>query len=579
MEKRSILIVDDELLIRQTLADFLGEHGYQVATAADGVEGLSMARSNQFDVALADLRMPGLDGLDLVDTLKTEQPQLPVVIISGTGSLIDVIEAMRRGAWDYVTKPIQDMNEVLVVIERVLAKLDLIVERDQYQQRLEQLNRSLEAEVARQTRDLRVQNRELAALNRVAYAISEPLEMEAMLQRAVDAAIAAVESDGGAVRLLDHKVSQLPIIASHGLAQSYLQSAATIQLGQGVIGSVALTGRPRTGSDLAEDPYLVHLSPRPSQKHEELDGFAGFRSYLCVSLRSGDKMVGTLEVYTQEEHDFGAREVELLATIGNQIRVAVDRAQHAASLKQAISDLERANAELRRLDTLRDQFIQNVSHELRTPLTLAHGYIEMLVQGGLSSEERQMALDVTSRRVQALVQLVESITTMQDLDSRPLRIEPVVPSELMETALRMTGQRASATNVQVQVDCPPDLPAFRGDFTRLAQALYQLLDNAYKFSPENSTIRFTAQLSPSRDALTISVSDRGIGIPAEQQAHIFDRFYQVDGSASRRYGGTGLGLALAWEIVSAHGGKIQVQSDGLPGQGSTFSVILPLFKP
>ena len=475
-----------------------------------------------------------------------------MVVISGTGVLSDVIAAMRQGADDYITKPIHDMDEIAVVVERVLDKAHLKAERDRYQREIEQLNRTLAAEVDRQTQDLLVQNRRLMALNRVSYAISTPLDLDTILNRAIDAAIAAVEADGGVVRLLNPATDQLVVAASRGLPESYLASVQPIPLGQGIIGQVAQSGRPQGREDIANDSWLALLGES-----------TGFRSYLCAPLHAGDRVLGTLGVAMRTEHSFDSHEIELLANIGNQVGVAVARAQHAA-------DLEQANADLRRLDTLREQFIQNVAHELRTPLALVHGYVEMLTQGDLDVEERQVALNVASQRVRGLVDLVESITILQDLDSQPLRIEQIAPSELIQTALQMAEQRAMHTGIELHSMCPPDLPLFPGDFTRLAQTLHQLLDNACKFSPKGSVVTVTARAT--QDRILVSVSDQGIGIPAEEQAHIFERFYQIDGSTSRRYGGTGLGLAIAREIIEAHGGKISVQSS--PGEGSTFQIEL-----
>jgi signal transduction histidine kinase/DNA-binding response OmpR family regulator len=553
MAARRILIIDDEPLIRRAMADYLAECGYETSTAADGAEGLAQARAERFHTVLVDLRMPHVDGLEVIATLHTEQPDLPIVVVSGTGVLNDAIEAMRRGAWDYISKPVQDIDEITVVIKRVMERADLIAERDGYQRELERLNRSLEADVARQVEDLRLNYRKLAALNHVSYAISGPLDTDTMLNRAIDAAMEAFEADGGTVWLLNPATDQLVIAAARGLPTDQLVSEQSIQLGQGIVGRVAESGRPYGGNDFTDDPWLAPL--------QEIDGL---HSYLCVPLRTGDEIVGALGIAARAERDFDAHEVELLAAIGNQIGVAVARAQYAA-------DLQKANAELRRLDTLREQFIQNVAHELRTPLALIHGYVEMLVLGGIDLGEYQAALDVVSRRVKALVDLVESITTLQDLDSEPLHLEQIVPFELIQTACQMVSQRASNADIKLRNTCQPELPTFSGDFTRLAQALHQLLDNACKFSPEGGTVTITAEVK--QEAMLISVADQGIGIPPQEHAHIFDRFYQVDGSTTRRYGGTGLGLAIAKEIVEAHGGRIAV--DSVVDQGSVFSVWLP----
>lgn len=561
MSTKRILIVDDEPLIRRAMADYLTECGYETSTAADGAEGLAQARAGQFDVVLVDLRMPRLDGLEVITTLHAEQPELSTVVVSGTGVLSDVIAAMRQGAWDYITKPIQDMEEILVVVERVLERAYLIAEHDRYQREIEELNRSLEAEVTRQTHDLRVQYRELAALNRVSYAISEPLDLDTALNRAVDAAIAAIQADGGIVQLLNPLTEQLVVAAARGLPESHALPTQTIPLGQGIVGQVAESGRPQVGGDFARDPWLMALSET-----------AEFRSFLFVPLRASQEIVGTLGAVSETEQAFDARKVELLASIGNQIGVTVARAQYAADVQRANAELEQANAELRRLDTLREQFIQNVAHELRTPLALAHGYVQMLTQDDLTAEEQQAAMDVVSRRMQELVNLVESITTLQDLDNEPLHIVSIVPAELIQTACRMAAQHASSAGIRLRNLCPSDLPAFQGDFTKLVRTLHQLLDNAYKFSPEGSTVTISLEMT---DANTlISVADQGIGIPSGEQSRIFDRFYQIDGSPSRQYGGTGLGLAIAKGIVEAHGGEITVKST--VGEGSTFTITLPL---
>lgn len=553
MNEKKVLIIDPEPDVRLSLADRLGENGYSTLTAPDGAQGLAAARAEQTLIVLADLHAPKVDGLEIISTLKAEQPELPVVIVCGTGKLEDAITALREGAWDYITKPIQDFGAAVNIVERTLRESRLRAERNRYHEELITVNDSLEAEVTRQNQELQAHERELAALNRVSYAISDLLDPDTMLHRAIGAAMAVIDADGGIVRLLNPATEQLVIAVTRGLSESYQNSTQAVPLGQGIVGRVAQSGHPHIGRDWAEDAWLASLGT-----------VEGFRCYLCVPLRTGKRIVGTLEMATMSDRDFRSREIELVTTIGNQIGLAVARAQNAA-------ELERANANLRRLDTLREQFIQNVSHELRMPLALVHGYVEMLAQGDLEPDEQQMALSVASRRIKALVALVESITTLQDLDSEPLRMETVNRTELVQTAMRMAAQRATTAQVNLVDAGPQDLQAFQGDFTRLTQALHQLIDNACKFSSEGSTVTISTDMKP--NAVRISVADKGIGIPPEQLEFIFERFYQADGSTRRRYGGTGLGLAIAKEICEAHGGDLTVRSK--EGQGSVFIMEIP----
>jgi signal transduction histidine kinase len=566
-KKKRLLIIDDEPLIRSTLSDYLTECGYETATARDGAEGLKAARAQEFDAVLVDLRMPNVDGLEVIDELQAEQPNLPLVVVSGTGVLADAVEAVRRGADDYITKPVHDMEEIELIIERVLDKARLRAERDLYQVEIEDLNRLLEAKLELQTKEVWLQNRRLSALNKVSHALGSDLDLDTMLNRAIDAAVSAIDADGGVVRLLNPRTRKLVISASRGLPEHYLESAQAIPLGEGIMGRVAQDGHVLAGQDFASDPWVSPLA-------EEM----GLQSYICVPLRAGDQsdasraVLGTLGVVVGAQREFDAYDIELLTAIGSQIGVYVARSQYAADLRQAVAQLERANAELRALSTLREQFIQNVSHELRTPLALVRGYIEMLAEGDLDEEEREMALGVASRRVETLVSLVEDISTLQDLSTAPITIKEMSPQELVETVVKMAAQRASGTNVELRVVERETAPSMPGDFTRLVQALHQLVDNACKFSPEGGTV--TIATSVSGNWISLDVSDQGIGIPSSEHERIFERFYQVDGSMTRRFGGTGLGLALVKEVAEAHGGSVGVESE--EGQGSTFSLWLPL---
>jgi signal transduction histidine kinase len=575
IQSGKILIADRDRSIRKEMTQYLADMGYDVIVVTTGEEALREARSHSFDITLVDLRVSDPSGLQVISTLVDERPGLPIVAVSDTGALHDVVEAMRIGAWDHISKPIEDMDAVAVVINRVLDKAALIAERDRYQQEIERLNRSLEAEVERQTQSLVMQNRRLKALNRVAHAISHSLELDAMLDRALDAAVSAMDADAGVIRLLNPSTGYLYVVSSCGLEDQALASVAPVPLGENICGDVALHGHLRMGRRLPKDEWPVEIGT------QSLKGFiyvplrvSGGEEIFNDQWRNGQAIVGTLAVFQRAAHDFSQDHIELLMNIGTQLGLAVTRAQYAADLRYANAQLEEANKELRELDMLREQFIQNVAHELRTPLALVRGYVEMLAGGDLTSSERDLAVRIASERVRSLVELVEAITTLQDLETHPLSIGDVDLPELIDMACQMTTQRAAATGVRLQCQDSEALPPVPGDFTRLAQALHQLLDNACKFSKAGSEVLIETELSQEGNYVLISVADEGIGIPSEEHERIFERFYQVDGSPSRRYGGTGLGLALVREIAEGHNGWVGLESE--PGKGSTFTVALPL---
>jgi signal transduction histidine kinase len=245
-----------------------------------------------------------------------------------------------------------------------------------------------------------------------------------------------------------------------------------------------------------------------------------------------------------------------------------------------VDDLQRANRELRRLDELKDQFIQNVAHELRTPLTLVRGYVELLAQEDLDLTTQNEAIQTALNHTETLVQLVEAITTLQDLSLEGLTLDPVDLTELIATAHQMASQKALRAGIELRTERPAKLPAVTGDFIWLSQALYQLLDNAIKFSPPGGHVTLGVRDDTDAQELHISVEDQGIGVPADEQQRIFELFYQADGTTTRRFGGTGLGLAIVKHVVQAHGGRVWVESpiqkdEGELGSGSRFNVSLP----
>jgi signal transduction histidine kinase len=463
------------------------------------------------------------------------------------------------------------MEQIQMVVERVLDKARIIAERDRYQDDLRELNCALESEVERQTLDLRVQNQRLFAMNRVAHAISHSLELGVLLDRALAAAIDVVEAHAGIIYLLNPVTDYLYVAAIQGLEEDDLTSFKPLRLGQSIAGEVAQEGHVRTGDDLQTTNVLA------SGATVDLHTYVYVPLYTTggVMLWDGESLdqpsiVGTLGIFTRRDAPFEPEEIEVLTTIGAQLGVAVTRAQYAADVRRANIELEAANVDLRRLDVLRSRFIQNVAHEIRTPLSLVRGYIELLYEGGLTEEQMSRALTVANQRIRELSNLVEDITTLQDLVDVPLKLKPVSLTVLLQTAYRMSLQRAVSQGIQLHYQEPEMLPNFLGDFERLVVAVHQLIDNACKFSEKGQSVVVSGGLSPDGRYVTFSVADEGIGIPRAEHERIFERFYQVDGGIRRRYGGMGLGLALVKEIVTAHGGWVRVES--APGKGSTFVI-------
>ena len=255
----------------------------------------------------------------------------------------------------------------------------------------------------------------------------------------------------------------------------------------------------------------------------------------------------------------------------------------AAQLQASFTALETKNTELQRLDKLKDEFLANTSHELRTPLNGIIGIAESLIDGatGQLPEPTIFNLALISSSGKRLSSLINDILDFSQLKHKTiqLQIKPVGMREIASVILTLSQPLVGKKKLQLINSVAAELPTIAADENRLQQILYNLIGNAIKFT-ESGTVEVSAELvtgnaqSPPNSQLAITVSDTGIGIPEDKLERIFESFEQADGSTAREYGGTGLGLTVAQQLVELHGGKIWVSST--VGVGSKFTFTLPV---
>jgi signal transduction histidine kinase len=256
-----------------------------------------------------------------------------------------------------------------------------------------------------------------------------------------------------------------------------------------------------------------------------------------------------------------------------QLRSALQMANRTLErrVEERTAELQKALERVSELSQLKSNFISNISHELRTPLTHIKGYVELMVVDALGplTEEQRHALQVCQQSTNKLESLIEDLI-MVSLASRgemSIRQENVDICRLVNLAIKDYASRAQDRGINLGAIIDKNVPLVQADSQKISWVLHQLVDNGVKFTPSDGRVVVGVKCEGT-NLVIVSVTDTGIGIPAKRLDDIFEQFHQLDSSATRHYGGTGLGLALVRQIIEAHGSMLEVQS--VEGHGSTF---------
>ncbi len=247
-------------------------------------------------------------------------------------------------------------------------------------------------------------------------------------------------------------------------------------------------------------------------------------------------------------------------------------------VQERTAELEEALAKLAELNQLKSNFVANISHELRTPLTHIRGYLELLASGDLGqvNDEQYRSLMTMQRSTDRLEKLIEDLIlfSMTERGTISLHVKSFDINQVCSGLVTAFQQRAAEHKHTLSFESDSQPAFIQADREKIQWAIQQLIENAIKFTPDGGTVRVKTSLE--NHFILIKVSDNGIGIPQERIDEIFEPFHQLDGSSTRRYGGTGLGLALVKKIIEAHGSMVRV--DSKPGKGSSFEFAMRVLE-
>lgn len=478
-----ILVVDDEKIIRDGCEKVLRKEGWEVSTASSGIEGLALLQESPYDLLFLDLKMPGLSGMEVLQRVKELYPGMLVVVITGYATVESAVEAMKAGAYDFISKPFLP-DQLRIVTRRALEKKAL--ERE-----AEQLRREREKGL-----------REIA---------EEKSKIKTIIHSMADGVL--VTDHNGEIVLYNPAFLKLLKIEKFfsKAVTDFLQMEGWRELGER-IKQVQKGGPISLEISQGKITLMAHLAPVLSDEGEFL---------------------GTVTVL---------RDISMLKT----------------------------------LDQMKSDFVALVAHELRSPLASIEQQLAVILAGilGEINQRQQEMLGRAKERTHALLNLISDLLDLSKIEAGFVvqHKEPVHIEEILTKVLEILQPQAEAKKISLDLTISPSLPQIVVDRRNMEEVFLNLVSNGIKYTAEGGKVWLRGRVQGSY--LLVEVGDNGMGIPAEDLPHIFDKFYRVKNVQTRRITGTGLGLPIVKRIVEAHLGTVEVESQ--LGVGSIFRVFLPL---
>ena len=543
-----ILVVDDEPHVVQIFQDLLAQRGYEVVSSMNGDDAIVKVTTGNFDLVLTDINLPGVDGLEVVRAAKAADKDTCVILITGYASTTTAIDALRQGAYDYITKPF-DPWETAKAIERGLESRFLVIENRRLVTSLEEANRELQHHEQILSRMVKEATQRITALYEAGKEISTSLSRQATLEVIVNQVTKLAGAEASLMFLYDTETGEYIAEAGGGVSQENLKNYR-FGSGEGLHGQAVRNASPVRAANVAEtvgvEAFLSELE---------------VTSALVIPLLTNENVLGTITALRRGGRPFSADDQEVLTMFASQASIAVTNAILYERTKE--------------LDRMKSEFVAVVSHEVRTPLTSIKGSLELLGDERfhvLPPPQREL-LSICQANAERLITLINDILDFSKLESSKLSLnfESFEIGKIVPEAVDHIRNLAAIKGVSIDVHMEGSAGVVEADPMRVAQVITNLLGNAIKFSPDKGKIEVWARGTDAE--VVIDVKDFGKGISQRDLSRLFQRFAQLDSSTTRKAGGTGLGLVISKGIVEQHGGRIWVES--AIGAGSTFSFALP----
>lgn len=553
-----ILSIDDEPFIRDTIRAYLEDYDYTVYTAEDGGVGLTLLQKNQVDLVLVDLRMPEVDGLEVLSTTKELNPDLPIIVVSGTGEIGDVVEALRLGAWDYLLKPITDMTILRHSIEKCLERARLITENRRYQHNLEGL-------VDRKTKELAQIN---DRLQRVVESTKNLIGC-GMLDECGSLLLQEfghhMDASGGSLYKVAH--DGLEHIAS--LDEGHAADKIPFPLGERSVFQTALEKK--------EPLFLRDIELDDTIRSSGWAEYSDNSLLVFPIIDAGGDVFAIISLHSKKEPPFNSQDRD----IGKILASYFSEAYQVAKVSKALQYSEERLRQAQKMEAI-GTLAGGIAHDFNNILAAIIGYTDLSIFSGSCDAVVRRNLEQVksaSNRAKDLVSQILAFSRTEEFSEKAVDIAPI-----LKEALKLLRATIPAT-IKIEATIPDGLGKITTEPTKIYQVLMNLCTNAAHSMREFGgliTVNFSKlgdgqgpqeiQTNSCQKWLRLSVIDTGEGIEEEDLGRIFDPYF----TTKEKGEGTGLGLAMVHGIVRASSGIIKVEST--PGEGSRFHIYFPCIE-
>ena len=545
-----ILVIDDEKIIRRLLSRTLGERGYEIETAEDGSVALEKIKRNFFNLLIVDLKMPNVDGMDVLKEIKKSNPYIEVIILTGYPTVELAVKAIKMGAFDFIRKPF-DIQEMESTVSSCLEKQKFAINH--------------------------IELSELITFFEISKRIIATTSLDSFLELILDVALGVVKAKRGSLLLLDERTKELNIKMARGLSEEKVISNTRIELGEGICDRVVREKKPVLVTDIEQDP-------RFQKENKSQYETKSFLSIPLVSKYPQENVLGVINITDKiSGESFTGREQTLLSVLAGQAVAAIENYKLYNQLQDKIED---SNRIIKELNETQNQLIQSekmaavgqlasgIAHEIRSPLAIIQEGVEFL---GNSLQQKDRLTEESIQRIKHCVDRANIIIIelLKFSKISELKLQSVNICELLESTIGLIRNQANLSNVKIIKNFPEKDIQIKADYNMLQQAFFNLCINAIDAMPKGGRLgisMYWEKAKKGKNKVIIEIKDTGKGIPKDKLSKIFDPFFTTKEPAK----GTGLGLSIVRLILERHKATIEVESQ--VGKGTKFIIKLPASK-